>query len=151
MEGLSGYAFPRSDSLCTRFATELVFRRDTNRTKDKIVVRTIPVKGEKLEHGFRRDRYESLDAAVFEEIYRDASKAFGIPAPGQTDMKEVAFFFSRVCDTPPSKGDDKEGWSSFSKHILRIEIIGPNHPFLTIVDVPGLIKSRSTVPWIGDG
>ncbi|RAL59588.1 hypothetical protein DID88_006447 [Monilinia fructigena] len=32
---------------------------------------------------------------------------------------------------------------AFSKHILKIEVSGPDHPHLTIVDLPGLIHSET--------
>lgn len=71
---------------------------------------------------FPSRQYEKLDAEVFESVYEEAAAAFGIPKPGEDD-------------------DGSRG-ASFSDHVLRIEISGPNHPLLTIVDVPGLIKSK---------
>lgn len=46
----------------------------------------------------------------------------GLPKPGTEDMEDL----------------DRR----FSEHVLKIELSGPAHPHLSVVDVPGLFHSK---------
>lgn len=61
---------------------------------------------------------------IFYVCYADrfqAAEAMGIPGPGTTDIENI----------------DKR----FSDDILKIELSGPDHHHLSVVDVPGLFHS----------
>ena len=55
LEAISGIPFPRKDTLCTRFATELVLR---NSTTESVMVRIVPSQ--------QRCRIESQELANFQ-------------------------------------------------------------------------------------
>lgn len=45
LEGLTKLSFPRDSGLCTRFATQIIFRRDADLKEREIVVSVIPASG----------------------------------------------------------------------------------------------------------
>ncbi|KAL6901456.1 P-loop containing nucleoside triphosphate hydrolase protein [Trichoderma evansii] len=119
LESLTGFQFPRSATLCTRHATEIVCRREPI---ESVVVSIIPhnpsPEREKLAREFRRstDRTTSDD---FSQIFADAAKVMGI----KMSDKDV-------------KGD-----SAFSLDILKVEISYPDADHLTVIDVPGMFET----------
>ncbi|TGJ86602.1 hypothetical protein E0Z10_g2155 [Xylaria hypoxylon] len=114
LEAISGVPFPVKSNLCTRFPTELILRRSP---RTDVTVSIIP---HKLLATWEKETlsafHEKLDG--FErlpELIESAKIAMGISMQGK----------------------------GFSKDLLRIEISGPHHPHLTIVDLPGLIHSET--------
>ncbi|KAI1114052.1 P-loop containing nucleoside triphosphate hydrolase protein [Nemania sp. NC0429] len=114
LEAISGVPFPVKSNLCTRFPTELILRRSPH---TDVTVSIIPHKSlSKSEKNTLSAFHEKLDG--FEgipELIESAQVAMGISMQGK----------------------------GFSKDLLRIEISGPHHPHLTIVDLPGLIHSAT--------
>ncbi|KAI0969587.1 P-loop containing nucleoside triphosphate hydrolase protein [Xylaria arbuscula] len=114
LEAISGVPFPVRSNLCTRFPTELILRRSSS---TDVTVSIIPHKSlTNLEKKTLSAFHEKLDG--FEgvpELIESAKVAMGISMQGK----------------------------GFSKDLLRIEISGPQHPHLTIVDLPGLIHSET--------
>ena len=100
LEGLTKIPFPRDSTLCTRFATQITFRRSPETKATYSIVPTVDCTDvselERLK-GWRKTDAEAMTAVTFAER-----------------MKEV-FKFLQV-------GDEKSG---FSKHVFRIEISGP--------------------------
>jgi GTPase SAR1 family protein len=114
LEALSGVPFPRKDGVCTRFATEVILRRD-RRTSMKISItpsEDLPVQEQERLQLFHHDIASKED---FANLFEKAKEAMGI-----SDKKR-----------------------SFSKSILRVEFRGPQQPQLTLVDLPGLIHART--------
>ena len=115
LEALTQIDFPRNDGLCTRFATEIILRRAATSYGN---VKIIPAKTRSSEE------QESLSAfnhtagqpAALPELISKATKLMGIGENGMT----------------------------FSKDLLRIEIAGPTHPQLTVIDLPGLIQNGNS-------
>ncbi len=69
LEGLTGIPFPRDKGLCTRFATQITFRRAN---EQKFAASIIPADGGSDEHrermkGWTREM-QTLDAASFKSI-----------------------------------------------------------------------------------
>lgn len=70
LEGLTGLPFPRDSGLCTRFATQITFRRST---EAYITISIIPAKNsssqdrERLQ-GWTKSGLKSLDTASFADI-----------------------------------------------------------------------------------
>ena len=100
-------------TVCTRYATEIVLRRDSIKS---ISVSIIPASYRSNEDqaklaGFR---YELQSYEDFPELFRKASDAMGVNS-----------------DSPRGFSQDK----------LKVEIRGPQQPQLTLVDLPGLIVS----------
>lgn len=110
LESLSGIAFPTSEGLCTRFATELILRRGET---THISVHINPAAG--------RTEKERAQLAAF------SSKA--------SDRRDVA---NIIESAKVAMGLTGEGAKIFSTDVLRIELTSPDQPNLTIVDLPGL-------------
>ncbi|KAK1758864.1 P-loop containing nucleoside triphosphate hydrolase protein [Echria macrotheca] len=114
LEAISGVAFPKSSSLCTRFPTELVMRRHSQKgARISIVPHETRNEAEKIALRTFRESLDSFDQLP--NVVEAAKLAMGISTHGK----------------------------AFSKDILRIEISGPDRPHLTIVDLPGLIHSET--------
>lgn len=114
LEGISGVAFPTKDNLCTRFATEVVLRRDA---KSRVHVTILP-------DGDRPG----------EE--REELRGFTAPTTSLEDLPDL------VEMAKEKMGLNRNG-RAFSRDILRIELSGPDQPHLTLVDLPGLIHAES--------
>ena len=70
LAGATGLPFPRDSSLCTRFATQIIFRRATS---TGINVFIVPAKGSSNEHGakvrqWNHQAHGNLDASLFAKI-----------------------------------------------------------------------------------
>ncbi|KAK4233831.1 interferon-induced GTP-binding protein Mx [Achaetomium macrosporum] len=119
LEAISGVSFPVKSNLCTRFPTELVLRRAPRISADvSIVPHESRPEAERKALLAFREELDSFDNLP--QLVERAKAEMGITAYGR----------------------------AFAKDILRIEVTGPDHPHLTIVDLPGLIhsetKSRTT-------
>ncbi|OJJ35598.1 hypothetical protein ASPWEDRAFT_51601 [Aspergillus wentii DTO 134E9] len=112
LEAVSSVPFPRSDTLCTRFATEVVLRQGPNVTVD---VSIVPNK-DALEPDRKRLQAFKESLGGLDELPDVMEKA----------KSEMGLLNTR---------------KSFSRDILRVEICGPNQPKLTVVDLPGLIHA----------
>ncbi|KAI4226462.1 MAG: hypothetical protein LQ349_006877, partial [Xanthoria aureola] len=115
LEAISGVPFPRKDSLCTRFATEVILRRATD---ELISVSLVPGKTRSFQE---RD--------VLSGFHHDLSSRENFPA-----------LFEKA---KQAMGLDALGSLAFSEDILRVEVSGPTQPQLTVVDLPGLIHSEN--------
>ncbi|KAK3389943.1 P-loop containing nucleoside triphosphate hydrolase protein, partial [Podospora didyma] len=114
LEAISGVAFPVKSNLCTRFPTELVLRRTPHiSAKISIVPHESRSELERVALSGFKQELRGFDSLP--EVMEAAKSAMGISTHGK----------------------------AFSKDILRVEITGPNHPHLTIVDLPGLIHSET--------
>ena len=114
LEAISGVPFPRKDNLCTRFATEVILRRDS---KTSISVSIVPSK----------DR-SSSEREIISQFRHELATLDDFPA-----------LFEKAKDIMGLSDDSK----SFSRDVLRIEMLGPTQPQLTLVDLPGLIHSET--------
>ncbi|KAF4463774.1 Interferon-induced GTP-binding Mx [Fusarium albosuccineum] len=118
LESLTGFHFPRSVTLCTRHATEIICRREET---ESIVVTIHPIDADPEEAKAFRRSAENLDADELAQIFEDAAKVMGIK----------------------SSSDGNSSGSAFSRDILRVEISGPNEDHLTIIDVPGMFENET--------
>ncbi|OCK78139.1 hypothetical protein K432DRAFT_302637 [Lepidopterella palustris CBS 459.81] len=118
LEAITEVPFPRKENLCTRFATEIVLRRDP---VSSISTRITPDKSrpnseqEKL-RTFKKSIHDFSELPVLME---EATTLMGLGVVGQ--------------DRTPA----------FSRDVLSIEICGPKRPQLTLVDLPGLIHTEN--------
>ncbi|KAI0204468.1 dynamin family protein [Astrocystis sublimbata] len=115
LEAISGIPFPVKSNLCTCFPTELILRRSPHAD---VTVSIVP-------HSPRRKRKG-----------QEAISAFSKTLDGFDGLATL------VDNAKIAMGISMQG-SGFSKDLLRIEISGPHHPHLTIVDLPGLIHSET--------
>jgi hypothetical protein len=121
LEAISRMSFPTKDGLCTRFATELVLRRDN---KTGVIVSIIP--------GPKRTPEER---AMLEKFSIKVDQ--GCPDLGS--VVEKAGLAMGV-------GDDK----GFSEDTLRVEVMGPEQQHLTLVDLPGLFRATTKTQAFND-
>ncbi|CAK7237378.1 hypothetical protein SCUCBS95973_009938 [Sporothrix curviconia] len=119
LEAISGLSFPSKDSLCTRFATELVLRRHS---AVSIAVSIEPHRG--------RTDAEKASLKAFHASLDPVNPDIG-------PVIEEAKLAMGLVD-----GDAVSG-RRFSNDKLRIEMSGPTQQHLTLVDLPGLFHAGS--------
>ncbi|KAN0108674.1 dynamin family protein-like protein [Hyaloscypha variabilis] len=120
LEALTEIPFPRSDNLCTRFATEIILRRAPS---DFLTIKVIPDE--------QRPVHEQNSIKTFEESitnFDDLPKIMGLA------MKVMGMDADSETDTP---------LGAFARDVLSITIEGPSRPQLTLVDIPGLIANAT--------
>ncbi|KAI6081332.1 P-loop containing nucleoside triphosphate hydrolase protein [Hypoxylon rubiginosum] len=117
LQAISGMSFPTKDSLCTRFATELILRRTDEQSGERCNVSISPGADRSAEEKARLEKFH------YSEI------------PQQHDIGAL------VDEAKEDMGVGGERGRTFCKDILRIEISGPTQPHLTIVDLPGLFRA----------
>lgn len=115
LEAITEIPFPRATNLCTRFATQIVLRRDA---RSEARVRIIP---------------DSQRAPAVKLVL----EAFSAVITDFTQLPEVVERAKAVM------GLDAPGEGAFSSDTLTIEVSGPDKPQLTIVDLPGLIHTEN--------
>ncbi|KAI0811301.1 P-loop containing nucleoside triphosphate hydrolase protein [Xylaria sp. FL0064] len=114
LETISGVPFPVKSNLCTRFPTELILRRSPSTDVTvSIIPHTSLYRSERKTLSAFHEKLVGFEGVP--ELIESAKVAMGISMQGK----------------------------GFSKDLLRIEISGPQHPHLTIVDLPGLIHSET--------
>jgi GTP-binding protein EngB required for normal cell division len=117
LEAISGVVFPSKDSLCTRFATELILRRGP---VAPIKIRIVP--------GPDENRSEV-----------DKEKLLKFNASVSMEDLDLGGIIEAAKDFMGINDDTKV----FSSDILRLELSGPEQPHLTLVDLPGLFQAGS--------
>ncbi|KAF2736480.1 dynamin GTPase [Polyplosphaeria fusca] len=122
LEGLTGLPFPRESGLCTRFATQITFRRSK---APGISVSIIPAKNSNLEdkvklHGWKKSDLDSLNPTTFANIMAEVVQKMGIGCPEEGTSK------------------------TFSNNVLRLEIAGPDQEHFSVIDVPGIFKRTTS-------
>ncbi|RAL12437.1 dynamin family protein [Aspergillus homomorphus CBS 101889] len=121
LEGLTRLPFPRDSGLCTRFATQLIFRRNKNLTARRICSSIIPASNSNAARAGELRAWGatfegSLSAGRFAEIMKEAHKLMGVSTT------------------------DKPTQLTFSRDVFRLEISGPDEDHLSVIDVPGIFK-----------
>ncbi|KAK3352495.1 P-loop containing nucleoside triphosphate hydrolase protein [Lasiosphaeria hispida] len=114
LEAISGVSFPVKSNLCTRFPTELVLRR-TPHISASVSIVPHESRSESEQKALRGFQEKLGGFGDLPDVMEKAKLAMGISTHGK----------------------------AFAKDILRVEITGPDHPHLTIVDLPGLIHSET--------
>ncbi|PPJ56708.1 hypothetical protein CBER1_09501 [Cercospora berteroae] len=123
LEAITEVPFPRKENLCTRFATEIVLRRDlVESIRTKIIPDSARTDTEKKK---LLDFSETIeDFSELPELIEKATDLMGLNSVAEDSSKPKAN-------------------RAFSKDVLSIEIAGPDRPQLTLVDLPGLILSAN--------
>jgi len=112
LEAISGMSFPTKDNLCTRFATELILRRDAT---SGVKVSISPGPEASADDRERLSRFHhdiEIEDPNIGPVIEKAKEAMGL-----SDTKV------------------------FSTDTLRIELCGPRQAHLTLVDLPGLFRA----------
>lgn len=119
LEAITEVPFPRSESMCTRFATEIIMRRDNS---------------------------GSLRTEIIPDEARPDSEKAKLKAFGETitDFSELPQLIEQATDLMGLNATtDSSTTKAFTRDVLRVEIAGPDRPQLTLVDLPGLILSAN--------
>ncbi|KAL6719642.1 hypothetical protein ACLMJK_001563 [Lecanora helva] len=125
LEGLTSLPYPRDSGLCTRFATQITFRRGL---QEKISVSVIPAQdalpeySEKLRNWKKDDLVLPLRADDFSKVLQEVHELMDLGKPG-------------VASADPKK--------TFANDVLKIEICGPKQDHLSVIDVPGIFKKTT--------
>ncbi|KAL4814658.1 P-loop containing nucleoside triphosphate hydrolase protein [Aspergillus spinulosporus] len=128
LEGLTGLSFPVSSDLCTRFVTQIVLRRAPQKEAGaKITI--IPGPSSQLDRALQKKlkrfkrvlRADEFGREEFGRVFNEAAEIMGVPGPNTTDLENI----------------DKR----FADDILKIELSGPEHHHLSVVDSPGLFHN----------
>ncbi|PYH65779.1 dynamin family protein [Aspergillus vadensis CBS 113365] len=117
LEAISKVKFPAKSNICTRFATEVILRRSPTPT-----IKT------SIESG--PSRKDARERAILQAFARELS-------PADHDLPTV------IEMAKAHMGVNKTAHSRFSDYVLKVEILGPDQPELTLVDLPGLYYSVS--------
>ncbi|KAL8726147.1 MAG: hypothetical protein Q9166_006904 [cf. Caloplaca sp. 2 TL-2023] len=112
LEAVSGVRFPTKDTLCTRFATELILRRSVSPSVD-IKIRPSHDRSDDEKAKLLAFEAPTGDIDQFPLLVEAAKEVIGIDAHAKR----------------------------FSEDVLRVELSGPHQPHLTLVDLPGLFHS----------
>ncbi|KAI9710432.1 MAG: hypothetical protein M1828_002162 [Chrysothrix sp. TS-e1954] len=118
LEALTKLPFPRESSLCTRFATQIIFRRSQ---EARVTVSVIPAQDASKEH-------------------EDAVRAWTVNDLRSIDAEPFAKIVTQVNGVMGLEPDASGSKSTFSNDVLRLEIAGPKEDHLSVIDVPGIFK-----------
>ncbi|KAL7627589.1 hypothetical protein AAE478_001782 [Parahypoxylon ruwenzoriense] len=126
LEGLTGFAFPRDAELCTRYATQITCRRES---EESIYVSIIPhAEAPRHEQERIRDFHRTLkemDPESLASLFKEANETMGIRNSAESTSLDVSSL------------------PAFSEHILKIEKLGPNEEHFTVIDVPGIFRKET--------
>jgi GTPase SAR1 family protein len=137
LEGLTGLPFPRDSGLCTRFATQITFRRSN---EAKISASIIPSKDCSDTHrrstqSWGKKELDILDAESFAAIMGEVCNK----------LTWILLIFSctesmQVIDLMGVGPKSELGSPAFSEDVLVLEIAGPKQEHFSVIDVPGTFK-----------
>ncbi|KAJ6780592.1 hypothetical protein PWT90_07119 [Aphanocladium album] len=120
LESLTGIPFPRGQELCTRYATQITHRRES---ETFIQISIIPGPGTSADAKASLEQYHKSVSSASElydrlpGILEEANELMGIRTP-----------------------QNPTGTKTFTEDILKIEKCGPNEDYLTVIDVPGIFR-----------
>ncbi|KAI1210817.1 P-loop containing nucleoside triphosphate hydrolase protein [Annulohypoxylon truncatum] len=126
LEGLTGFGFPRDAELCTRYATQITCRRETEESINVSIIPqpdAPPYEQERVKRFHRTLRTMSTESLA--ELFREANDAMGIKS------------------STMSTSSDGTNLPAFSEHILKIEKLGPYEEHFTVIDVPGIFRKET--------
>ncbi|KXX76061.1 Interferon-induced GTP-binding protein Mx [Madurella mycetomatis] len=118
LEAISRVPFPVNGDLCTRFATELVFRRstETSVTVSIQIANYAPsTADDAAPHQLLVSKTSSFDKDTLPDTFREVQEIIGIG----------------------------EGGAKFFKNILRVEVASSEIYPLTLVDLPGILHNAT--------
>ncbi|EQL35389.1 hypothetical protein, variant [Blastomyces dermatitidis ATCC 26199] len=122
LEGLTKLPFPRDSGLCTRFATQITFRRAEEK---RITVSIIPGADANLEHA-------------------EHVRSWGIVDLPELNRPSFANIMAKVNGVMGLSDSLDTSGKTFSTDVLRLEVCGPDEDHLSIIDVPGIFKNTTS-------
>jgi GTPase SAR1 family protein len=142
LESLTKIPFPRDLELCTRYATQITSRRDSEPSVD-IAIIPGPNASERHRELLADYHRRMLSTDDFRSQFPGILKEVGtFPMNPGCDQSHFLTYSSQVnqrmgirTDTSSSEG------TVFSEDVLKIEICGPSEDYLTVIDVPGIFRN----------
>jgi hypothetical protein len=146
---MTGIPFPVGEGLCTRFATQIVSRRERHWKETRIKI-SIDASGSVKPPQFDPLKLSELTEERFRDIITKVSQML------------LSLLFLSICSCPnrsffgiqtstflgvshPSqKGPPKAGGKNFSTDMLNIEISGPTCSQYKLVDLPGIFHTGTS-------
>ncbi|KAI2620006.1 P-loop containing nucleoside triphosphate hydrolase protein [Hypoxylon sp. NC1633] len=126
LEGLTGFGFPRDAELCTRYATQITCRRET---EESIHVSIIPHADAPSSEQERVKKFhrtlKEMSPESLAQLFKEANEAMGIR------------------NSTKSTSSDGSSLPAFSEHILKVEKLGPDEEHFTVIDVPGIFRKET--------
>ncbi|KAL2828001.1 P-loop containing nucleoside triphosphate hydrolase protein [Aspergillus cavernicola] len=124
LEGLTKMAFPRDSGLCTRYATQILFRRNLQMADRKIAASIVPgpdtaAERARLLRGWHANDLQALDPQSFTQMMAEVQKLMGLSVTAN------------------------DGLPAFASDVLRLEIQGPDEEHLSVIDVPGTFENTT--------
>ncbi|KAF7590639.1 hypothetical protein BBP40_002587 [Aspergillus hancockii] len=124
LEGLTRIPFPRDSGLCTRFATQIIFRRNKELSSRNVTASIIPAPDSNTERatqlkGWTAESNSSCEPDSFADIMQTVYEMMGVATTENSSQP------------------------TFSKDIFRVEICGPEEDHLSVIDVPGIFKNTT--------
>ncbi|KAL6713269.1 hypothetical protein ACLMJK_008734 [Lecanora helva] len=119
LEALTEIPFPRSDNLCTRFATEIILRQAPT---NSLAIKIIP--------DDHRPSSEKKSLEAFHESITDFQDLPRVMGNAKAAMEQ---------------GNASSPAKAFARDVLSFDVAGPTKPQLTLVDIPGLIQTDTKV------
>jgi GTP-binding protein EngB required for normal cell division len=119
IEAITGVPFPTGEGTCTRITTEVHLRRAD---VESLTVRIIADEG--------RPAAQQAEISVFRKTIANFN-----------ELPSVIEAAKAVMGIKTGEPGSNAKTSGFAKDVLSIEIEGPTHPQLTIVDIPGLVEN----------
>ena len=88
LEAISGVPFPRQETLCTRYATEVILRRASSNT---ITVSIVPAMDRSAEDRARLLQFQHTLATEdnFSDLFEKATQAMGLSGPDKAFSKDI--------------------------------------------------------------
>ncbi|KAF8253495.1 P-loop containing nucleoside triphosphate hydrolase protein [Wilcoxina mikolae CBS 423.85] len=125
LEALTSIPFPVASTLCTRFATQINFRRTAHERVTITITPNVDSSSSRTANlkAFSK-HFTTLTAELFSDVLEQASEAMGLPKPGV-------------------ECTDTTAGARFSDDVLKIELCGPMRPHFSVVDVPGIFQSET--------
>lgn len=142
LEGLIKKPLPRDSGLCTRFATQIVFRRAA---RSSIMVSIIPDRTASPEYCSRMRQWgkavSSLESQEFATIMQEVTHPFANPVHLiRADIAPTVHVIMGLTGTNDDSGVRKP---TFSNGVFCLEISGPTQEHLSVIDVPGIFKNTT--------
>ncbi|KAI4265525.1 MAG: hypothetical protein L6R38_009355 [Xanthoria sp. 2 TBL-2021] len=137
LEGLTGLPFPRDSGLCTRFPTQVVFKRSAVK---QIEVSVMPTESRTEHLSLDADKFhrklDELDQDQFVEILSEVREFGGHNMISTLNTIQA----SKHMGIWAEEGTFDIASKSFSDDVLKIELSGPDHEHFSVVDLPGLFR-----------
>jgi hypothetical protein len=145
LQALTRLPFPVDKNLCTRFVTETTIRRCSSSEKPGY---RIEVKMDMSSHNgdppftpitFDDDKWTK----VYQRLTEDIADVFDLMSPDQLPLPAASKIATPSRNRPKYAGQ-LHATPQLLRHRLQISVRKPDQAHFSIVDIPGLVRSKSS-------